>query len=167
MPRIALYPGSFDPVSNGHLDVVRQAVQLCDKLIVAIGVHPGKKPLFSVDERLAMICEVFEPIATKAGCGFDAITYDNLTTRAAQQAGATIMIRGLRDGTDLDYEMQIAGMNEAMAPDIQTVFLPASPMVRPITATLVRQIAAMGGDVSAFVPKQVLARFAAKFPRKK
>ena len=163
MPRIAFYASSFDPVTNGHLDVVRQAVNLCDKLIVAIGVHPGKKPLFSVDERLAMICEVFEPIATNAGCAFAAVTYDNLTTRAAQQAGATIMIRGLRDGTDLDYEMQIAGMNEAMAPDVQTVFLPASVAVRPITATLVRQIASMGGDVSPFVPASVAARLKLKF----
>src|ERR1700752_1899155 len=126
MPRIALYPGSFDPVSNGHLDVVRQAVTLCDRLIVAIGVHPGKKPLFSVEERLKMVREVFPPVAARAGCAFDATTYDSLTVTAAQNNGATIMIRGLRDGTDLDYEMQIAGMNEAMAPEVHTVFVPAS-----------------------------------------
>ena len=83
MPRVALYPGSFDPVTNGHLDVVRQAVVLCDRLIVAIGVHPGKKPLFSVDERLAMVREVFGPIAARGGCGFEAVTYDNLTVTAA------------------------------------------------------------------------------------
>ncbi len=153
MPRIALYPGSFDPVTNGHLDVVRHAVVLCDRLIVAIGVHPGKKPLFSTEERLEMVRSVFEPVAAKAGCAFDCTTYDDLTITAAQKAGATIMIRGLRDGTDLDYEMQIAGMNETMAPGVHTVFVPASPGVRPITATLVRQIAGMGGDVSAFVPK--------------
>jgi pantetheine-phosphate adenylyltransferase len=163
MPRIALYPGSFDPVTNGHLDVVRQAVQLCDRLIVAIGVHPGKKPLFSTDERLKMVQDVFAPIAATAGCAFDATTYDNLTVTAAQQHGATVMIRGLRDGTDLDYEMQIAGMNEAMAPDVHTVFVPASVLVRPITATLVRQIAAMGGDVSSFVPPAVAASLKAKF----
>ena len=163
MPCIALYPGSFDPVTNGHLDVVRHAVGLCDRLIVAIGVHPGKKPLFSLEERFAMVREVFEPIAAKAGCAFDCTTYDKLTVTAAQQSGASIMIRGLRDGTDLDYEMQIAGMNETMAPDVQTVFIPASVAVRPITATLVRQIAAMGGDVSAFVPPQVAASLKAKF----
>jgi pantetheine-phosphate adenylyltransferase len=110
MPRIAFYAGSFDPVTNGHLDVVRQAVSLCDRLIVAIGVHPGKKPLFSLDERLAMVQEVFGPIAAKAGCALEAITYDNLTVAEAEKHGASIMIRGLRDGTDLDYEMQIAGM---------------------------------------------------------
>src|SRR5207245_8488953 len=134
------------------------------RLVVAIGVHPSKKPLFSVAERFAMIKDVFGPIAAKAGCTIEAATYDNLTVTAAQKAGATIMIRGLRDGTDLDYEMQIAGMNQTMAPDVQTIFLPASPMVRPITATLVRQIAGMGGDVSNFVPKIVASRLQAKFP---
>ena len=163
MPRIAYYPGSFDPVTNGHLDVVRQAVMLCDRLIVAIGINPGKKPLFSEEERLAMITEVFSPLAAKAGCTLEAVTYNNLTVAEAQKRGATIMIRGLRDGTDLDYEMQIAGMNEAMAPGVRTVFLPASVAVRPITATLVRQIASMGGNVSAFVPQSVAAGLKAKF----
>lgn len=163
MSRIALYPGSFDPVTNGHLDVVKQAVCLCDRLIVAIGVHPGKKPLFSTEERLAMVHEVFGPIAQQAGCVFESSTYDNLTVAAARAAGATLMIRGLRDGTDLDYEMQLAGMNEAMAPEVHTVFVPASVAVRPITATLVRQIAQMGGDFSAFVPSSVAASLKAKF----
>ena len=165
MARIALYPGSFDPVTNGHLDVVRQAVGLCDRLVVAIGVHPGKAPLFTVEERLAMVREVFEPVAASAGCEFDCTTFDDLTVTAAKRAKATILVRGLRDGTDLDYEMQIAGMNETMAPQVRTVFLPASPSVRPITATLVRQIASMGGDVSDFVPKAVAKRLKAKFTR--
>ncbi len=163
MPRIALYPGSFDPVTNGHLDVVRQAVGLCDRLIVTIGVNPGKKPLFSVEERLDMVRAVFAPVAERAGCVFDCTTYDNLTVAAARKHGATILIRGLRDGTDLDFEMQISGMNETMAPEVQTVFVPASVAVRPITATLVRQIAAMGGDFSAFVPPQVAASLKSKF----
>jgi len=163
MPRIALYPGSFDPVTNGHLDVVRHAVVLCDRLIVAIGVHPGKKPLFSTEERLEMARLVFAPVAAKAGCAFDCTTYDDLTITAAQKAGATIMIRGLRDGTDLDYEMQLAGMNETMAPEVHTIFIPASVDVRPITATLVRQIAGMGGNFSAFVPASVAASLKAKF----
>ena len=163
MPRIALYPGSFDPVTNGHLDVIRHAVHLCDRLIVAIGVHSSKTPLFSVQERLTMVREVFAPVAKAAGCGFDATTYGNLTVAAARQVGATLMVRGLRDGTDLDYEMQLAGMNEAMAPEVHTVFVPASAPVRPITATLVRQIAGMGGDFSAFVPASVAASLKAKF----
>src|ERR1700712_6138061 len=163
MPRIALYPGSFAPVTNGHLDVVKPAVVLCDRLIVAIGVHPGKKPLYSTEERLDMVRAVFGPVAAKAGCAFDATTYDNLTVTAAQKAGATIMIRGLRGGTDPDFEKQVAGMNETMAPGVQTVFVPASVAVRPITATLVRQIAGMGGDVSAFVPAAVAASLKTKF----
>src|SRR5438128_136143 len=121
MPRIALYPGSFDPVTNGHLDVVRRAVNLCDKLVVAIGIQASKTPLYSTDERLAMAREVFEPIATKAGCAFDATTYDNLTVTAARDVGATLIIRGLRDSTDLNYEMPMAGMNEVMAPEVYTV----------------------------------------------
>jgi pantetheine-phosphate adenylyltransferase len=167
MVRTAFYAGSYDPVTNGHIDVIRAACRLADKLVLAIGVHPGKTPLFSVDERLAMLREVCGPIAAAEKCALDCITFDDLVVEAAKRVGATLLIRGLRDGTDLDYEMQMAGMNGSLTPSIQTVFLPASPMVRPITATLVRQIAAMGGDVSSFVPKQVLTRLAAKFPRKK
>ena len=163
MPRIALYPGSFDPVTNGHLDVFRRAVHLCDRLIIAVGVHASKAPLFSTEERLTMVRDVFAPVAARAGCGFEATTYDNLTVAAAQKAGATLMIRGLRDATDLDYEMQLAGMNQIMAPDVETVFVPASPDVRPITATLVRQIAGMGGNFAPFVPPSVAAGLRAKF----
>ncbi len=166
MARTALYAGSFDPVTHGHLDVVRHAVRLADKLVIAIGVHPGKAPLFSADERLAMLAETCAPLARDAKCELACITFDDLVVETAKRAGASMLIRGLRDGTDLDYEMQMAGMNEAMAPNILTVFLPASPMVRPITATLVRQIAGMGGNVSAFVPATVAARLKKKFPRR-
>ena len=165
MPRIALYAGSFDPVTNGHLDVVRHAVRLADRLVLAIGLHPGKAPLFSADERLAMLQEICGPVAREAKCELSCITFADLVVNTARKEGAAILIRGLRDGTDLDYEMQMAGMNAAMAPDILTVFLPASPLVRPITATLVRQIAGMGGDVSSFVPSPVAARLKKKFAR--
>ncbi len=165
MTRTALYAGSFDPVTNGHLDVVRQAVRLADKLVIAIGLHPGKAPLFSADTRLAMLEETCEPIAREAKCELVCVTFDDLAVETARRLGATILIRGLRDGTDLDYEMQMAGMNEAMAPEVLTVFLPASPIVRPITATLVRQIASMGGNVSAFVPAPVVAQLKKKFAR--
>ncbi len=163
MPRTALYAGSFDPVTNGHLEVVRHAVRLADKLVIAVGVHPGKAPLFSAAERLAMLEETCAPLARAAKCELSSITFDNLVVEAARRAGATLLIRGLRDASDFDYEMQMAGMNETMAPDVQSVFLPASPAVRPITATLVRQIAGMGGDVSAFVPAAVAARLKKKF----
>jgi pantetheine-phosphate adenylyltransferase len=165
MPRTALYAGSFDPVTNGHLDVVRHAVRLADRLVLAIGLHPGKAPMFSAEERLAMLEETCGPPAKAAKCDLSCITFEGLVVAAAKKAGATMLIRGLRDGTDFDYEMQMTGMNEAMAPEVQTVFLPASPMVRPITATLVRQIAGMGGDVSAFVPAAVAARLKKKFAK--
>ncbi|MEP9377664.1 pantetheine-phosphate adenylyltransferase [Aquabacter sp. CN5-332] len=164
--RTAIYAGSFDPPTNGHLDVVRSACRLADRLVLAVGIHPGKAPLFTPAERLAMLEEVCGPVAAEEGTALDVLTFDNLVVEAAQNTGAGLLIRGLRDGTDLDYEMQMAGMNGTLAPDIQTVFLPASPRVRPITATLVRQIAAMGGDVSAFVPPAVLARLKAKFPKR-
>ena len=163
MTRIALYTGSFDPVTNGHVDVIRQACRMVDKLVVAIGVHPGKAPIFSVEERAEMLKEACGPIARIEQALFEVVTFGDLAVSAAHRAGATMMIRGLRDGTDLDYEMQMAGMNGAMAPEILTVFLPSSPPARPITATLVRQIAAMGGDVSSFVPETVAVRLKARF----
>lgn len=160
--RTGFYPGSFDPVTNGHLDVARAACGLVDRLVVAIGLHPGKAPIFTADERKAMIEAEFSVVAAQFGARIEVVTFDGLAVDAARRAGATVMIRGLRDGTDLDYEMQLAGMNQAMEPGIQTVFLPASPGVRPITATLVRQIAAMGGAVESFVPEGVARRLQQK-----
>lgn len=166
MNRTALYAGSFDPVTNGHLDVVRQACRLVSRLVIAIGVHPGKAPLFSAEERAELLRETCTPLAQAEGASLEVATFDDLAVSAARRFGATLFIRGLRDGTDLDYEMQLAGMNGAMAPEVQTVFLPASIHVRPITATLVRQIAAMGGDVAPFVPPAVAERLAARFAAK-
>ena len=163
MPRTALYAGSFDPVTNGHLDVVRQAVRLADRLVLAIGTHPGKTPLFSAPERLAMLEASCGPLARAAGCELSCITFGDLVVAAARREGASLLIRGLRGVADFDYEMEMAGMNAAMAPGVQTIFLPASPAVRPITATLVRQIASMGGDVTPFVPPAVAAQLKAKF----
>jgi pantetheine-phosphate adenylyltransferase len=165
MRRIALFAGSFDPITNGHVDVVAKAVRLADRLVLAIGIHPGKTPLFSAEERLAMLEEICGPIGRAAGCEIACTTFSDLVVTAAQREKATILVRGVRDATDFDYEMQMAGMNGAMAPGVQTVFLPAAPAVRPITATLVRQISGMGGDVSAFVPAQVAARLKKKFAK--
>lgn len=166
MERIGLYAGSFDPITNGHLDVLKAAARMCDRVIVAIGVHPGKKPLFEEAERAAMIEKASAPIARQLKVKIETITFDNLVIAAAKKAKATLLIRGLRDGTDFDYEMQMSGMNGEMAPGIQTVFVPASPATRHITGTLVRQIAAMGGDVSAFVPDFVARKLAAHFSKK-
>lgn len=163
--RTAIYGGSFDPLTNGHLDVLKGALAIADKIFVAIGIHPGKAPLFSLDERVALIKDSAEAELPGGTSRIEVVSFDNLIIDAARRHNASILIRGLRDGTDLDYEMQMAGMNETMAPDLQTVFLPASPSVRTITATLVRQIASMGGDIRPFVPAAVAAALATKFPR--
>lgn len=161
--RIAIYAGSFDPLTNGHLDVLKGALTVADRVIVAIGVQASKQPLFSFDERVRLIGEWATGELGDEADRLQVVSFSGLVVDAARANGASIMIRGLRDGTDLDYEMQMAGMNETMAPDLQTVFLPASPSVRTITATLVRQIASMGGDVRPFVPANVADALDAKF----
>lgn len=166
MARTGLFPGSFDPVTNGHLDIVRQAAALVDRLVLAVGAHPGKTPLFRAEDRIAMLQEACTPLARTAGCELRCITFSDLVVTTAAREGATVLVRGLRGTTDFDYEMEMAGMNAAMMPGVQTVFLPASAAVRPITATLVRQIASMGGDVSPFVPPAVASRLKARFAGK-
>jgi len=163
MFRIAFYSGSFDPLTNGHLDVIAHAAALCDRLVVGVGTNPNKAGLFTVEERLEMIRVAAAPALGNSGCELEAIAFTGLAIEAARGAGASLIVRGLRDSTDFDYEMQMAGMNGAMAPELRTVFLPASSPVRPITATLVRQIAAMGGNVDAFAPANVAAALEAKF----
>ena len=166
MLRTALYSGSFGPVTNGHLDVLGQGLAIADRVVAAIGVHPGKVPLFSFEERVDLIKDsVAEEFGRDAAARVDVIAFDGLVVTTAREANAAMILRGLRDGTDLDYEMQMAGMNGTMAPDIPTVFLPASPAVRHITATLVRQIARRGGDVRRFVPAVVAGRLAEKLGR--
>jgi pantetheine-phosphate adenylyltransferase len=166
MTRIGFYSGSFDPVTLGHIDVLRRAAVLVDRLVIGIGIHPGKTPLFATEEKTALIEAEMRPVSVRYGTEIKVVTFGGLTVDAARDAGATMIFRGLRDGTDLDYEMQMSGMNAAMAPDIDTVFLPASPEVRHITATLVRQIAMMGGNVSPFVSPAVAAALKAKVARK-
>ena len=165
MTRTAFYPGTFDPVTNGHVDILAGALALADKVVVAIGVHPGKAPLFALDERQAMVAATVAELGTDAAGRAATVAFDGLVVDAARAAGATILIRGLRDASDFDYEMQMAGMNGAMAPELRTVFLPASPAARHITATLVREIASMGGDVTPFVPAAVAQLIARRFAR--
>ncbi len=167
MAVIGFYSGSFDPVTKGHTDIIRRSLRIVDELVIGIGVHHGKEPLFPAADRIAMLEAETAPLAKKAKTSIRVVTFANLVVEAAANAGASVIIRGLRDGTDFDYEMQMAGMNGIMAPGIETVYLGASPEVRHIAANLVRQIAAMGGDVSAFVSPAVAKRLDKRFAAKK
>jgi pantetheine-phosphate adenylyltransferase len=162
MSRIGFYPGSFDPVTLGHTDVIARACLIVDRLFVAVGTHDAKRPLFTIPERVAMLGTETATIAKKTGTPIEIVTFDALAVNAARDAGAHVIIRGLRDATDFDYEMRMAGMNAAMAPSIETVFLAATPAVAHIAANLVRQIAEMGGDVSPFVSPAVAKLLNAK-----
>ena len=153
---VGFYPGSFDPLTNGHLDVIERACKLVDELIVGVGVNLSKKPLFSHADRIKLLKQTLEPIGKRTETEFKVVDFSGLMVTAARAAGAKLIIRGLRDTTDYNFEMQMVGMNAQMAPDLQTVFLPSSPHVRHISATLVREIAQLGGDISAFVPTNVL-----------
>ena len=154
---VGFYPGSFDPLTNGHLDVIERACKLVDTLVVAVGINPGKKtPLFAHEDRLAFLEQALGPVGKRTDTEFKIVDFSGLMVNAAREHGAKLIIRGLRDTTDYNYEMQMVGMNAQMAPDLQTVFLPSSPPVRHISATLVRQIAQLGGDISKFVPPLVL-----------
>ncbi len=155
MKKIAYYPGSFDPFTLGHQDILQQVLRFCDEVVVGIGVHSTKSGMFDFDERSKMIGDVVKDLGAQKRVRVEA--FDNLVVDAANAAGAAFLVRGLRDGGDLNYELQMSGMNSVMAPDLGTVFLVAKPEYRSITATLVRQIASMGGDVSPFVPKSVMA----------
>jgi pantetheine-phosphate adenylyltransferase len=162
MTRIGFYPGTFDPVTLGHTDVIRRAAALLDKLIIGIGINPSKAPMFPDAERIAMLEGEVRAIARATETDISVVTFSGLAVEAARKNGASIIIRGVRDGTDFDYEMQMAGMNGEMAPDIQTVYVAASPAVRHIAANLVRAVISMGGDPSPFVSKDVLKRLKAK-----
>jgi len=162
MSRIGFYSGSFDPITNGHIDVIQRALRLVDELVIGIGVHHGKVPMFTAEERIAMLEAETRALTRKHGGEVRVVTFSGLVVDAAQEHGAQVIIRGLRDGTDFDYEMQMAGMNGAMAPGLDTVFLPASPQTRHIAASLVRQIAAMGGNVAPFVSSAVARKLRAR-----
>lgn len=160
MAKVALFPGSFDPMTNGHVDVLRAALDLADRVVLVIGVHPSKKPYFPTEERLAMLREVVAELPPDQRDRVKVIAFDGLLTDVARQEGATVIVRGIRDSSDVDSELRMAAMNEVTAPDVRTVFVAASPMHRHISATLIRQIGDMKGDPSPFVPEPVARRFA-------
>lgn len=165
--RTGFYSGSFDPVTLGHTDVITRACRLVDRLVIGIGTNPGKAPLFTAGERVEMLEGETRDISSRTGCQVDIVTFHGLAVDAARAHGASIIVRGLRDGTDFDYEMQMAGMNGEMAGEIETVFVSASPHVRHIAANLVRAVALMGGDPASFVSPEVARRLKAKAQRLK
>ena len=154
--RCGFYPGSFDPPTLGHFDIMKRGLRLFDRLVIGIGVHPSKTPMFTEAERVAMLKEELERLGAVGHS--QVVLFRGLTVDAARLNGAEFILRGIRDAADLGYEAQLFGMNRTMAPDIETVFLAASPGAAHITATLVRQIANLSGDVSPFVSQPVLQR---------
>jgi pantetheine-phosphate adenylyltransferase len=167
MTRTGFYPGSFDPVTFGHLDIIARTARIVDKLVLGVGVHASKQALLPSEARIKLLEEVTRPLAEHTGLKISIVTFDDLAVDAARRHHAGLIIRGLRDATDFDYEVQMGQMNGAMAPDIETVFLAASPATRMIASSLVKQIARMGGDISLFVPPEAKTAIVAalKAPR--
>lgn len=151
MCKIAIYSGTFDPLTNGHLHIIQSATDIFDKIFVAIGVNPNKTPLLSLKDRQEILVKVCKKIDDRK---IEIITFEGLVVKAAISHKAKFIIRGLRDDGDFNYEMQMAGMNSTLAPDVQTVFLPSASNIRHINSTLIRQIAKLGGDVTPFVPQE-------------
>lgn len=156
--RVGLYPGTFDPVTNGHLDVIARAARLLDKLVVGVAISTGKGPLLSLEERVELVEAEIASIATQNDMVIEVLPYDTLLIDFARKIGASMIVRGLRAVTDFDYEFQMAGMNYRMAPDVETVFLMASERHQFIASRLVKEVAMLGGDITSFVPPLTLQR---------
>lgn len=146
----AIYPGTFDPVTNGHVDLIHRASRLYHKVIVAVAESRGKQPLFTLQERVSLIESVVEEFSNVQVIGFN-----NLLVECAKQHQASVILRGLRAVSDFEYEFQMAGMNRRLAPDIETVFLTPAEQYEFISSSMIREIARLNGDVSSFVPEQV------------
>lgn len=172
--RVGLYPGTFDPITNGHLDIISRAVHLVDELIIAVALNQNKHPQWSLEERVQCIHEAlieqFGGVCQKldhGGCAIKVIGFDNLLVDCAKQRNASVIIRGLRQATDFDLEFQMCLMNQRLAPDIETVFLVATEQNRSIASSVVKEVAILGGDVSSFVPQSTLKRFQKLLQNKK
>jgi pantetheine-phosphate adenylyltransferase len=160
--RIGLYPGTFDPVTNGHLDIIGRAARLVDRLVIGVARNIGKGPLFDVDDRVALVRDESAPVAERVGIPIAVVSFDTLLIEFAKASNATMIIRGLRAVSDFDYEFQMAGMNYRLNSKIETVFLMASEHHQFISSRFVKEIAQLGGDISSFVPALTLARTTAR-----
>jgi pantetheine-phosphate adenylyltransferase len=159
---LAVYAGSFDPVTNGHIDLIERASRLFQSVVVALGVHPTREPLFNIDERLGLLREVAKPFTNVKVDSFDGLLID-----FCRAIGARVIVRGLRAATDFEYELQIAHANADLMPEIDTIFLPTRTNYGFVSASLVRDIAIHGGDVSRYAPQAVIEALAAKYKRRK
>lgn len=157
MDNIAIYPGTFDPITKGHSDLVERSAKLFDKVIVALAAKPGKQPVFSLEERIDLAQTVLGEYNNVEICGFDGLLVD-----FAREKGANIIIRGLRAVSDFEYEFQLAGMNRKLASDVETLFLTPAEQYTYISSSLVREVASLGGDVSPFVHEKIVAELARK-----
>ena len=156
MTRTALYPGTFDPLTNGHLDIIGRAVKLVDRLIIGVAINEAKKPLFSLEERVEIVKK--EVAHLEEAAEIEVRPFDGLLMHFAEQVGAQSIVRGLRDVSEFAYEYQMVAMKQQLNDDIETVFLMADPRHQAIASRLVKEIAALGGDVSAFVPARIERR---------
>ena len=156
MQRIGLYPGTFDPVTLGHLDVIRRAGALVDELVIGVAINRDKGPLFSLEERVAMLEAECAPITARTGLIIRVHPFENLLIDCAREVGASMIVRGLRAVSDFEYEFQMVGMNRALDDSIETVFLMAEAAHQAIASKLVKEIARLGGDVTPFVPADVV-----------
>ncbi len=160
--RVGVYPGTFDPVTNGHLDIIGRAARLLDRLVIGVAVNAGKGPLFDAEERCLLVADAVSPITARTGCDVVVVHFATLLIAFARQHQAAMIVRGLRAVSDFDYEFQMAGMNSRLDPDIETVFLAASERHQFISSRFVKEIARLGGDISSFVPPLILPRILAR-----
>ena len=158
MTRIALYPGTFDPATNGHLDIIGRAVKLVDHLVIGVATNPSKSPMFTLEERVEMVRSETAPLQGNGRATVDVQTFASLLMTFAQDVGATVIVRGLRAVSDFEYEFQMVGMNQRLNPDIDTVFLMADPRHQAIASKLVKEIAVLGGNVAPFTTPNVARR---------